>query len=560
MLQPTDKSKELQFSTKKVKKNMNWFANISIRLKIFSIAIVGIIGFMGYLAYNYNTANANYSNFQIMEHKDFPMLENTNSLQISLPGIKDLFSSAVSTSEAEMLVEAQTLGDNVKSTLSVMAELSSLKNPELQLITAKFTDYFALSNAISTGMIKDTLDFSTLPDKIGQMNALYEETSQLINAFRAKRRSIFIERLNEIQVATKNSLLIGVGLGIAVVSLLIIAANFIAKSVTSSVNDVVIALNEMSVGHGDLSKRISTKSNDEIGKLVTTFNEFVNHLQTLIKETIQVSNVIAADAKQLYENADSSEQNIMQQRENIFLVATAVNQMSSTAKEVANNAAAAANATQQATTETHTSHSIVSNNIKTIDALANEVQGASTVIQNLKIETESIETVLHVIKSIAEQTNLLALNAAIEAARAGEQGRGFAVVADEVRTLAQRTHNSTQEIESMIARLQSKANNAVEVIDRGMNLANISVQNSQSAGESLSHILSAVEVINEMNLQVASAAEQQNKVSEAVNASIEHIGSLADGTVEYAQQTATASRQVAAHANQLDTLVGKFKV
>ncbi len=539
---------------------MNWFANISIRLKIFSIAIVGIFGFMGYLAYNYNTATTNYSNFQIMEHKDFPMLENTNSLQISLPGIKDLFSSAVSTSEAEMLVEAQTLGDDVKSTLSVMAELSSLKNPELQLITAKFTDYFALSNAISIGMIKDTLDFSTLPDKIKQMNSLYEETSQLINAFRAKRRSIFTERLNKIHVATKNSLLIGVGLGIAVVSLLIIAANFIAKSVTSSVNDVVIALDEMSVGHGDLSKRISTKSNDEIGKLVTTFNEFVNHLQTLIRDTIQVSSAISIDAKQLYENADSSEQNIMQQREKIYLVATAVNQMSSTANEVANNAAAAANATQQATTETHTSHSIVSNNIKTIDALANEVQGASTVIQNLKIETESIGTVLHVIKSIAEQTNLLALNAAIEAARAGEQGRGFAVVADEVRTLAKRTHDSTQEIESMIVRLQSKANNAVEVIDRGTNQANISVQNSQNAGESLSHVLSAVEVINDMNLHVASAAEQQNKVSVKVNSSIDHIGSLADSTVEYAQQTATASRQMAAHANQLETLVGKFKV
>lgn len=218
----------------------------------------------------------------------------------------------------------------------------------------------------------------------------------------------------------------------------------------------------------------------------------------------------------------------MKQKEEVDKVATAMNEMSATVHEVARNATEAAEAAQQADAETRTGKSVVSQAIEAIDLLASEVESAAQVIHKLEQDSDEIGAVLDVIRGIAEQTNLLALNAAIEAARAGEQGRGFAVVADEVRTLAQRTQQSTQEIQNMIERLQSGSQDAVKAMEQGKNRAQAGVTQAAEAGTSLETIAAAVSTISDMNTQIATAAEEQSVVAEEINLNINSISDMSD--------------------------------
>ena len=248
------------------------------------------------------------------------------------------------------------------------------------------------------------------------------------------------------------------------------------------------------------------------------------------------------------------------QKDETVQVASAITQMTATVQEVANNAESATSAAADADSEAKAGNQIVSSTVQAISELATEVESSASVIEKLKGDSENIGAVLDVIKGIAEQTNLLALNAAIEAARAGEQGRGFAVVADEVRTLAQRTQESTAEIENLINALQGGAEEAVTVMTRSRDRASHTVEQAKHAGESLSSITRAVGTILQLNTQIATAAEEQSSVSEEINRNVINIQDISEQTASGAEQTASASAELARLGEQLQNLVGQFKV
>ena len=253
--------------------------------------------------------------------------------------------------------------------------------------------------------------------------------------------------------------------------------------------------------------------------------------------------------------AEQTSQGIRQHQSETDQVATAINEMSATVQEVARNASAAAQATQDANTQAGHGQKIVIETINAIERLAQEVEKAAGVIQQLEKDSDRIGSVVDVIKTIADQTNLLALNAAIEAARAGEQGRGFAVVADEVRTLASRTSKSTQEIQSMIEELQNTARNAVKVMEDGRNQAGNGVKQVTRAGQALTEITQAISTISTMNDQIAAASEQQSAVAEEINRNIVNITRVVDDTADGAQQTANAGQELLKLAERLKSLV-----
>jgi methyl-accepting chemotaxis protein len=269
---------------------------------------------------------------------------------------------------------------------------------------------------------------------------------------------------------------------------------------------------------------------------------------------------LASAAEEMSAIMEETHRGTQQQQSETSQVVTAMNQMTATVQEVARHAteaAAAANNADQASIE---GKQVVINTMKAIEDLSSEVHSAASVIGQLEKDSENIGAVLDVIKGIAEQTNLLALNAAIEAARAGEQGRGFAVVADEVRTLASRTQQSTQEIQEMIEKLQAGAQSAVKVMDDSRSRAEDSVSQAAQAGTSLEAITRAVSQITDMNTQIATAAEQQSSVAEEINRNVVNISDIVDRTAEGAQQTSTASEELANLAGQLQQLVNQFKV
>ena len=313
-------------------------------------------------------------------------------------------------------------------------------------------------------------------------------------------------------------------------------------------------------GEGDLRYRIEVHGRDSLDRLAGHFNRFLQKVHKIMTEVSQSTDELASRTTRVNEINSAVADGIMQQQSDTGRVATAMNQMTASVQEVANNVNAAAEAAQSAESEARSGKEIVGRNGTSIRDLANEVNRANEVIQGLKSDSEQIGTVLDVIRGIAEQTNLLALNAAIEAARAGEQGRGFAVVADEVRTLAGRTQQSTEEIQKMIEQLQSAAINAVRVMDGGSARANDCVDNSSAAGVALDSITTAVTRINEMNQQIATASREQQSVTEEVDVSIVSISQASITTVEKAQEAMSESQELVKVTERLKSAVNQFKV
>lgn len=319
-------------------------------------------------------------------------------------------------------------------------------------------------------------------------------------------------------------------------------------------------VDDLSKGDGDLTTRIALPYMDELGQLASSIDDFLDNLQQLIKQTVDTSKQVSSAAENQSSITNQTSDTIHQQHSAIDQVATAVAEMAATVQEIDRSANDAATAAKHADENAQRGQQVVGITISAIKELADDVDNAAQVIGDVEKDSENIGSVLDVIKNIAEQTNLLALNAAIEAARAGEQGRGFAVVADEVRSLASRTQSSTQEIQAMIEKLQSATRNAVKVMNTGQEKAQGSVEQATEAGSSLDAITDAVAQISDMNLHIASAAKEQNEVTEEINRNISHITELSNQTASNAEHSSHASTELADLAADLQQNVGRFKV
>ncbi|EPA97848.1 methyl-accepting chemotaxis protein [Pseudomonas umsongensis] len=314
------------------------------------------------------------------------------------------------------------------------------------------------------------------------------------------------------------------------------------------------------VAAGDMTVTFNAHSRDELGELGEVFNGTVKKIHDLIERVGQTVGEVERQAGQVESVSAQSNQAVAGQRSQIEQVATAMNQMSATSLEVARSAAAAVSSAHSVNDETASGRGLVESQQGSIAALASEIDQSVQVINQLASDSQSISRVLEVIKSIAEQTNLLALNAAIEAARAGEQGRGFAVVADEVRTLAKRTQQSTEEIEQMIAKLHGGVGAAVKAMSVSHEMANGTVGQSEKVQQALDNILGAVGMIVDQNQQIAAAVEQQTAVAHDIDQNIVEINRAGERTAEGAHQTEDASRALSAQVVQLKQLISAFRV
>jgi len=333
----------------------------------------------------------------------------------------------------------------------------------------------------------------------------------------------------------------------------------VKKLVTRPLIEVINALENIARGEGDLTQRLKLKNTGEIALVETSFNEFVDKIQVLVK-SIQNSVQDTTAVSQAVHIASEETQNILKdQQEETDHVAAAITQMSASTKEIANNVQLTADSAVQVNNDANEVSTIVTESINSINSLSEQLNDASKVINALESDVQDISSVLDVIRAIAEQTNLLALNAAIEAARAGEQGRGFAVVADEVRALASRTQESTSQIQTTIERLQTGTNSAVKVMEESQIKSKTSVENAEKSGKSISSILNATEQINDMTLQIATAVEQQSAVSEEINKNINQIVTAGNNSLEQLSQVTESSQRMHVASEQLSELTQQFK-
>ncbi|WP_200283508.1 methyl-accepting chemotaxis protein [Rhabdochromatium marinum] len=391
---------------------------------------------------------------------------------------------------------------------------------------------------------KDITGYRMEGKRVGDMHGAFEIIRPLSDARAETRNKIF---LLVIMVIVAGSGVIGL-IGW-------LSWRMVSRPIDTAVDALVDAQKS-----GDLSFRLPMQNNREMGRLSESFNAFIARIQSLVSEVAQSAEQVDIAAREVGQITNETHAGVQQQQSETDQVATAMNQMTATVEEVARNAAAAAESARNADNESSHGKLIVQQAMVEIEKLASDIEQASQIISRLENDAEQIGAVVDVINGVAEQTNLLALNAAIEAARAGEQGRGFAVVADEVRSLASRTQSSTGEIQQMIQRLQAAAKEAVTAMGDGQTQAQESVTKAVEAGAGLDSITNAVSTITEMNQQIASASEEQSAVAEEINRNIVNISQVADRTSMGAERMSESTERLKHLAQTLRDQLQQFRL
>jgi methyl-accepting chemotaxis protein len=463
--------------------------------------------------------------------------------------------SAASTQFDDLLLELEKLhseyGLNLQESLNsspeARAALASLADASLQSLKSSavvFEDQVVIADSLDTPWLQ-----------------FYEEISGAMGKTYALNDAVlaFLDGQLQARLQDNRSQMIFLVAALVVVFLLIVYLyGGFYVSIRATLKSLGQVMNQ--VAAGDMTVSFKSQSQDELGELGQVFNETVVKIHQLIERVGQTVVEVECQADRVQQVSGESNHAVAGQRSQIEQVATAMNQMSATAQEVARSAAAAVDSAQSVNQETVSGRALVESQVGSIQRLAGEIDQSVAVINQLASDSASISQVLDVIKGIAEQTNLLALNAAIEAARAGEQGRGFAVVADEVRNLAKRTQQSTEQIEAMISKLQGGVGAAVKAMGASHQMADTTVSESAKVQQALENILGAVGMIVDQNQQIATAAEEQTAVAQDIDQNIVEISQAGERTAEGASHTEQASRELSGLVARLKQLIGAFRV
>ncbi len=456
--------------------------------------------------------------------------------------------------EQDFNIAVENMGEVIKSEMSDLGR--TLQDPEQKQLLSEFQhahdDYITAMKQIY--------------DLINKRNDLIDNTLDVIGpkvASGVEKAKSEIMKMQDtlgpaLEAKTDQSIITTLILSIVAIVIGIITSYILTVVITKPIHEAVKAANLLA--DGDLTVNIKSTSKDETGMLLDAIQNTATKLKQMIGTIHSASDELASASEELAVVTEQTSEGIRQQESETEMVATAMNEMTATVHDVANNASKAAEAANDADREAVSGSQVVDQTIMSINSLSESVNHSSEKLNEVQQDVINISSILDVIKGIADQTNLLALNAAIEAARAGEQGRGFAVVADEVRSLAARTQGSTSEIQTIIEQLQSGTQSTVEVMNQGKDLADSCVAQAGKANEALATITHAIIVINDMNMQIASASEEQSSVAETINQNVVNVKRIAEENAVASNQTRSSSSEIARLAEQLNTMVSQFKV
>jgi methyl-accepting chemotaxis protein len=539
---------------------MGLLSNISIKVKIIALAGAAIIGFMISMAVNTSINSQNSERIQKVRDVYFPVVQKADANLVKLHQIKELLSTAVSTGEVELIQNATVLEQEVISDIDTIIELWTDRSQENKNLREQFKKYYSLANEVSSGMLHGTLDMSKMTRKIDNMNSSLAVVKTSMEKSSLDALNEFNQTVDVSISDAQKALNLGMLVTAITVAILLLLGWSIVSSIGTALGSLLISLKDIASGDGDLTKRIEKTSNDELGDVVDWFNQFVDKLHSSITDVVKSIGPLTSLSSDLGSLTSETLAISAKQNEATEQVSLVVEEMVTSVKAVSNNASSASEAANQADKAAKNGRDIVIKTVASINGLAEEVERAGEVIRKLEADTGNVGTILDVIKGIAEQTNLLALNAAIEAARAGEQGRGFAVVADEVRTLASRTQDSTQEIQRVIEELQAAARSAVEVMGQSKQRAQASVEHAAQTGESLAAITERVSAITEMNMQIASAAIEQERAAYSIKENVLGIKETSETAMHSIQKVEQASSSLVDISGNLQRVTGDFKV
>lgn len=533
---------------------------LTIAKKLMLLVSIALLGFVVSQVYSMWVERANSSRLAEVEQRIYPTLELTTINLGSLLLMEQQINSSVTTGDAQVLEEAAVHYDEIRKNLAQLSSLSSDLSAQVRGIDTQLEAWYTTATRIAQSFINSTVNF----EQVGAEAAANAERLQNLRASLATMKSEtakrFNESISETVSASQNAAHIALLIAICAVVALVIISLFISRSITSSINEVTVSLKEMSSGEGDLTKRIHYAGQDEILYLVTYFNAFVEKLHGAFGN---VSNDVGALAQVASRLTNSSSQNLVRindQASAIAAMRTSIDDLLQTVNEIAEFAGNASVQAQDASSAAARGKETLAANVATISTLAEEVRSAANVVNRFEEFSADVGKLLNTIQNVADQTNLLALNAAIEAARAGEHGRGFAVVADEVRGLAVRTRQATEEIHKVIGELRAVSASAVTAMQGSVVRANRGVEATTASGEVLNSILNNVDTISSINERIAAATQEQTitfaQVSEHVNGIYHNTQLVTTSTNELDE----VSRDIDHISQELHKVARQFRV
>ncbi len=506
----------------------------------------------------------------ILSEEQEDLSEQRRALLLELTELRQIWMNIVNVNRAFIAFRGKTNITNIelyregfKKALDKIQAYGDLLNFEqeesVSIVDEKMKVYFDLQDRLIKIHSGDKwrMDAWLIANEISPLvNTIKNDLNWIVQRQQNLSETLADELLSQVNIMTSligGLLILGMVIGFG-------GGSLVSTSITRALNTTVEAMTDIAHGEGDLTRRMQVHGRDELAQLATGFNSFVEKIQNTILHVSTSTETLTAAADRMMTISDETTRGVQTQRSEIEKVVSGMSAMTTTVDNVSQHVDSATEITGRTDEQSREGRRVVGATISSIEELASAVEQAADVIQRLEGDSETIGSVLEVISGIAEQTNLLALNAAIEAARAGEQGRGFAVVADEVRNLAARTQSSTEEIRQMIEKLQTGSQEAVSVMEIGRKQARESVEQASLAGQALEAITSAVDEITAMNHQIADAAQQQREVSGEINENIININQVAEDTSTHTVELADASTELSQLALEIQEQIGRFKV
>jgi methyl-accepting chemotaxis protein len=539
---------------------MNFLNNISIFKKVSLIFVLSVIIFSVNLAISIISMDKNNDAMNYMQTTISQRVEFANQNVIYVQRLDELYTQAVSFADEDLLQNANKTFKSLKDNLAALNSIDNQKSQGLSQLSQQLEQYNAMTLNLAQSMIDGTADMS----KIGQVSQtkskLYDTLFKGIQEYKKDKVDEFSFTIKEAGDSSMQSLYLSIYIGLALLFIMVIATMSIAKSISGSAKNVASSLGELADGKGNLRHQLEVQGSDELGQVSANFNRFLRLLAESIAGVVRVTAPLFDSANTLKERMSVATRATEQQSRDAKAVHNSMEQMRHSVIDISHSAQQAAQAAHVAEQEATSGLAVVQRTINISHDLNAGIELASQSINELAKDTVSVGSILNVITSIAEQTNLLALNAAIEAARAGEQGRGFAVVADEVRALASKTADATKEIREVLARLKTAAESSVNTMDGAISKASDNEKYAQDTGNVLKLIQEKIVSINRMNTHIASATEQQSQVATEVGNNVVEMNASFDETLKILSEVQGVSQGLLGLADELKQSTSQFKL
>ncbi|MGC7892243.1 methyl-accepting chemotaxis protein [Vibrio anguillarum] len=533
---------------------------LKIKHKVGILSIIAIVGFAVFLFQQYQVQTQTQLSIEQIRDEYFPALSSVTNARNTIKNLDQALQTAVSTGDDELMDSAKNYLNSINEELNNLKRVSPQHAALVENLKRLLNSYQEIAFDIAASLIDGSTNFATLPARAKQSNEFLEQLNSELKALVEASNVDFNQTVEETISSAQRSIHVGIGLGAVTILVLIIVALVVIKSVVSSIEQVTGSLREIAEGEGDLTVRINYNGRDEVADLVYWFNQFISKIHKSLNSTRETIATLESVSSRLSSTSSNTSQQVRSQENIMQSVSSAVNSLSDSVTSIAENAAFASSEATSANDTAQTGSTVVESTIVSIEHLAKDVNQAAQVVNELESYTNNAGVILNTIRSIAEQTNLLALNAAIEAARAGEQGRGFAVVADEVRTLASRTQSSTEEIQQVLEKIQKGSSLVVDAMTKGQQSASNTVSESEQSGVALVNITEKVKSIVQLNQQIAAATEEQNRTSKIIFDNIQDMDEISRSVSDGSRALDGISTDIQSVTQNLSEVIRQYKV